>query len=100
MRDDPFREYQSLQTSERNLPMKIRYALAMIACFALALGQFVSADDEAAKEAKEFKATCPVSGGAAKEESSLAYKGKKVYFCCNNCPKSFEKDTDKFAAKA
>ena len=34
---------------------------------------------------KEFKATCPVSGGPAKEAHSVDYHGKKVYFCCPNC---------------
>ncbi len=44
---------------------------------------------------------CPVAGTkAAKEDKSVAYKGGKVFFCCGNCPKAFEKDTAKFATKA
>jgi YHS domain-containing protein len=43
---------------------------------------------------------CPVSGKAVKAESSRDYKGGKVYFCCDNCPTAFEKDTAKFATKA
>lgn len=46
------------------------------------------------------KAKCPVSGKECKEDTGVAYKGAKVYFCCNNCPKAFAKDTAKFAAKA
>lgn len=53
-----------------------------------------------AAEKKEFKATCPVSGGPAKESSSLKYKGKNLYFCCNNCPEAYKKDRKKFATKA
>jgi len=53
-----------------------------------------------AGEKKEFKAKCPVSGKDAKETSSVEHNGGKVYFCCDNCPKAFEKDTAKFAAKA
>ena len=49
---------------------------------------------------KEFSAKCPVSGAPAKEASAVAYKGAKVYFCCNNCPKAFAANTEKFAAKA
>jgi YHS domain-containing protein len=49
---------------------------------------------------KEFNATCPVSGQAATEKNSVNYKGKKVYFCCNNCPKKFNKNPKEFAAKA
>lgn len=37
---------------------------------------------------------------AAKADKSVDYKGAKVYFCCDNCPKAFAKDTAKFAAKA
>lgn len=36
----------------------------------------------------------------AKAEKSVDYKGGKVYFCCDNCPKAFSKDTAKFASKA
>jgi YHS domain-containing protein len=44
---------------------------------------------------------CPVAGSKdAKEASSVAYKDGKVYFCCNNCPKAFDKDKAKFATKA
>ena len=69
-------------------------ALAILAAYTL---KTAVAD----KETKEFKATCPVSGKAAKKESSLNYsRGKKVYFCCDNCPKAFKADRKKFAAKA
>ena len=36
----------------------------------------------------------------AKEANAVDYKGGKVFFCCQNCPKAFEKDTAKFAASA
>jgi YHS domain-containing protein len=42
---------------------------------------------------------CVVSGKAA-TENAVDYKGGKVYFCCENCPKAFSKDTAKFATKA
>ena len=46
-------------------------------------------------------AKCPVAGAkAAKEASSAEYRGAKVYFCCDNCPKAFAKDTAKHATKA
>jgi hypothetical protein len=37
---------------------------------------------------------------AAKADKSVDYKDGKVYFCCDNCPKEFAKDTKKHAAKA
>ena len=42
---------------------------------------------------------CPVSGAKIDATKTVEYKGKKVYFCCENCPKSFEKDPAKFEAK-
>ena len=43
---------------------------------------------------------CPVSGGPAKADKSVKYDGGNVYFCCGNCPKTFEGNPEKFAAKA
>ena len=63
----------------------------------LAVGLFAYAAEE---KAKAFKATCPVSGKPALEDKTVDYKGGKVYFCCENCPKAFEKDTAKYATKA
>jgi YHS domain-containing protein len=78
--------------------MKLRFALAaLVAPALLATAALVAAEDQ---EEKEFKATCPVSGQPAKETSALDYRGKKVYFCCDNCPNAFAADPEKFAAKA
>lgn len=75
--------------------MMIRKLSVMLcAVFAIGLAAF-AADDK-----KEFKATCPVSGQPAKQDKTADYKGGKVYFCCGDCPKAFEKDTAKFATKA
>lgn len=74
--------------------MKNRVWFAALALVAISAGSALVAAD------KEFKATCPVSGGPAKESSSVDYHGKKVYFCCNNCPKKFKAEGEKFAAKA
>ena len=78
--------------------MKTRFMAVVLGCMALAATTALVAE-EAEKE-KEFKAICPVSGGPAKEENSLEYHGKKVYFCCKNCPNAFKADTKKYAAKA
>lgn len=45
-------------------------------------------------------AKCPVSGKAAKAESSVAYRDAKVYFCCDSCPDEFTKDKAKYSTKA
>ena len=55
----------------------------------------------AADEVKLDGINCPVAGTKpAKAANAVDYKGGKVYFCCGNCPKAFEKDSAKFATKA
>jgi YHS domain-containing protein len=53
------------------------------------------AADEPGKDVK-----CPVSGKAVKADKTVDFNGGKVYFCCENCPKAFQADTAKYAAKA
>ena len=66
---------------------------------ALAAKGFSAAEKESGD--KKFEATCPVSGKPAIESSFVEMKdGSKVYFCCENCPKAYEKDPKKFAMKA
>ena len=71
--------------------------LSIVCSAVLAIGLVAYAAED---KAKEFKATCPVSGKAALQDKTVDYKGGKVYFCCENCPKAFAKDTAKFATKA
>jgi YHS domain-containing protein len=55
----------------------------------------------AAEEVKLDGINCVVAGNKpAKADKSVDYKGGKVYFCCDNCPKAFEKDPAKFAVSA
>jgi YHS domain-containing protein len=74
------------------MKLKLFWVLSLACAFVAVQG--LTADDK-----KEFAANCPVSGGKAKEASTRDYEGKKVYFCCDNCPKSFDKDPEKFASK-
>ena len=37
---------------------------------------------------------------AAKADKTRDYKGAKVYFCCDNCPKKFDSDEKTYATKA
>jgi YHS domain-containing protein len=63
----------------------------MFACAAF------SADD---KEKSKYEPKCPVSGKEASKDHALKYKGGQLYFCCDNCPKAFEKDRAKYSVKA
>jgi YHS domain-containing protein len=71
--------------------MKLFSSLAVLGLFA-AIG--FAADE------KKADLKCPVSGKPALTEHAVDYNGGKVYFCCPNCPKAFEKDTAKYAEKA
>lgn len=51
-------------------------------------------------EKPKKKIVCPVSGQPVKEASFVAYRGGKVFFCCDNCPNDFKDNTAKFATKA
>jgi YHS domain-containing protein len=47
-----------------------------------------------------FQATCPVSGKPALEANAVDLPGGgKVYFCCENCPKAFANNPQKFETK-
>jgi YHS domain-containing protein len=82
--------------------MKARRIFAALGVVSLVtVGALVAAETDATADKKEFKATCPVSGRPAIEDSSLELakfkQGEgKVYFCCKNCPKAFEKEPAKF----
>jgi YHS domain-containing protein len=80
--------------------MAKRVFVVLAVVSAVLVGYAVSGADEKEGEKKEFKAVCPVSGEAAKEDCFVEYKGGKVYFCCGDCPKAFKEKADKYATKA
>ena len=70
----------------------------LLAAFAATLFVFTTGNAEEDK----FDVKCIISGGPAKKASFVSFKGtdRKVYFCCNNCPKAYKADPAKFAAIA
>lgn len=42
---------------------------------------------------------CPVSGKPVAGANTVTYEGKLVAFCCDKCPKTFQKEPAKFASK-
>ena len=76
--------------------MSIRNLSVMLTAV-LAVGLVAYAAEE---KAKEFKATCPVSGQPAKQDQTADYKGAKAHFCCGDCKAAFVKDNAKFTTKA
>jgi YHS domain-containing protein len=55
------------------------------------------ADDGVFLESVQEK--CPVLGGKIDKNVYTDYKGRRVYFCCPACIKSFEKDPEKYLKK-
>lgn len=78
---------------ERTTTMKSRLCLVALAVVAL-----VAASTLRAADAPALK--CPVSGKAVDATKTVDFNGGKVAFCCGNCPKAFDADKAKFAAKA
>lgn len=68
-------------------------SFAVLAAFVAGLA--VQAADE-----KKVAVKCVVAGKDIKEDKFAAYKGGKVYFCCDDCKAKFEKDPSAFAVKA
>ena len=67
--------------------MKIRGILVGVASVALLALSVYAADEIKLKGIK-----CAMNPkAAAKAEKSVDYKGGKVFFCCDNCPKGFAK---------
>lgn len=54
----------------------------------------------AAEEKKGVEQTvCPISGKAINPEHYADHNGKRVYFCCPNCPKKFGQDAEAIIEK-
>jgi len=46
---------------------------------------------------ENIQTTCPVSGEKlTRKEVFVDYEGRRIYFCCENCPPKFMKDPQKY----
>jgi YHS domain-containing protein len=54
-------------------------------------------DEDSAKAG--LQTVCPVMGQKIDKKYYVDYKGKRVYFCCDSCPKTFEADPEKYMKK-
>ena len=75
-----------------------RLVIGCIAVGLLASASMLTAEEKKEDPLKGIK--CVVSGKDINPDATAEYKDGKVYFCCEGCPKAFEKNTKKFAAKA
>jgi hypothetical protein len=79
----------------KELNMKTRISAIAVVLMALLAVHGWAADEKADTAGK-----CPVSAKPASMDHAADFDGGKVYFCCDNCPAEFAKDSAKFAAKA
>jgi YHS domain-containing protein len=80
----------------------IRYELCCKGCektFAQKPDTFLAKLPNRGKIVEGTNTTCPVMGGKVNRNVFTVYNGKKIYFCCPGCDKSFEKDPDTYLAK-
>ena len=59
----------------------------------------VAAQRKALAAMPKVQVTCPVSGKPVDKKVFIEKDGKKIYFCCKECPPQYEKDPAKFAGK-
>ena len=50
-------------------------------------------------ETVKVQTTCPVMGGAITKTIYADHDGKRVYFCCQMCVDTFNKDPEKYVKK-
>jgi YHS domain-containing protein len=88
---------------ERNIMKKtviVASAVLMLMGFGMAGAQEAQPADKVAEGQTVKKQTvCPVMGGQVNTNIYVDANGKRVYFCCNDCPAAFKKDPAKYIAK-
>jgi YHS domain-containing protein len=59
----------------------------------------VKAQRKALAPLPKVQVTCPVSGKPVDKKAFVEENGRKIYFCCTNCPAQYEKDPAKYKEK-
>lgn len=59
----------------------------------------VAAQRKALAAMPKVQVTCPLSGKPIDKKAFIEKDGKKIYFCCKDCPAAYEKEPAKYAAK-
>lgn len=80
-------------------------ALMMLVLVVFAVSTLEAAEQDKNGKGKEkvklvAQTTCPVMGGAFNQEIFTDYHGQRVYFCCNPCVETFNKDPETYFKKA
>jgi YHS domain-containing protein len=73
-----------------------------VAGLALAVGcrkEPASSSAEGSAEQAIAQKICPVMGEPIDPNVYTDYEGRRIYFCCQSCKATFEKDPEKYVAK-
>jgi YHS domain-containing protein len=73
-------------------------ALALVAGLVIMGATFAAETTEKKPEVKP-QTVCPVTGEAINKDLFADYEGKRVYFCCADCIKEFNKEPAKYVKK-
>jgi nitroreductase/YHS domain-containing protein len=65
----------------------------------VAMHEHAATDQAPVQAVAGEQTTCPVMGGPINKDIFVEYQGKKVYFCCKDCPEVFKADPAKYIAK-
>ena len=77
---------------------KVLFAGAL--CLMVSVGFLMAGCGPSETEAKAgSQTTCPMSGNPVDKKGFVDHNGKRIYFCCNECPKKFEDDADAMMKK-
>ena len=69
-------------------------------CLLVSVGFVLTGCGPGESEAKaDSQTTCPVMGDEIDKSIYEDYQGKRVYFCCADCPKMFKADPEKYMKK-
>jgi YHS domain-containing protein len=82
----------------KDFVMKKCWMAAFVCVVGLLVAKGFSAPAAESGNKKKFLATCPVTGKPAIEKSFLELPdgNGKIYFCCDNCPKTYEANPKRF----
>lgn len=66
-----------------------------VLCLAVSAGFLLTGCGPGEGEAKAGpQTTCPMMGNKIDKKIYVDHKGKRIYFCCDGCPKAFKADAD------
>ena len=68
-------------------------------CLLVSVGFVLSGCGKGDEAKADTQTSCPVMGRPINKKIYEDYKGKRVYFCCGDCPKAFKAKPDKFMKK-